>query len=146
MFTYCFNNEFISIFFIFLYSVFYIVMATNAAKLISRFGTIKFYCIVLYCIVLYCIVLYCIVLYCIVLYCIVLYCIVLYCIVLYCIVLYCIVLYCIVLYCIVLYCIVVTHLLSNICNILMHEFLKVFRNNITYVSYMLWVGNLMLRQ
>ena len=50
---------------------------TNAAKLISRSGTIKFYCIVLYCIVLYCIVLYCIVLYCIVLYCIVLYCIVL---------------------------------------------------------------------
>ena len=48
---------------------------TNAAKLISRSGTIKFYCIVLYCIVLYCIVLYCIVLYCIVLYCIILYCI-----------------------------------------------------------------------
>ena len=41
-------------------------MSTNAAKWISRFGTIKFYCIVLYCIVLYCIVLYCIVLYCIV--------------------------------------------------------------------------------
>ena len=79
MFTYCFNNEFIS-FFLFLYSVFYIFMTTNAAKLISRFGTIKCYCIVLYCIVLYCIVLYCIVLYCIVLYCIVLYCIVLYCI------------------------------------------------------------------
>ena len=51
-------------------------MMTNAATRISRFGTIKFYCIVLYCIVLYCIVLYCIVLYCIVLYCIVLYCII----------------------------------------------------------------------
>ena len=29
-------------------------MMTNAAKLISRFGTITCYCIVLYCIVLYC--------------------------------------------------------------------------------------------
>ena len=56
---------------VFLYTstpVFYIFM-TNATKLISRSGTIEFYCIVLYCIVLYCIV---IVLYCIVLYCIVL--------------------------------------------------------------------------
>ena len=97
MFTYCFNNEFISIF-LFLYSVFYIFMNFPV-----RDNKVLLYCIVLYCIVLYCIVLYCIVLYCIVLYCIVLYCIVLYCIVLYCIVLYCIVLYCIVLYCIVLY-------------------------------------------
>ena len=78
MFTYCFNNEFICIFISLL--LYFIFFMTNAAKLISRFGTIKFYCIVLYCIVLYCIVLYCIVLYCIVLYCIVLYCIVLYCI------------------------------------------------------------------
>ena len=46
-------------------------MTPVAWKWISRFGTIKCYCIVLYCIVLYCIVLYCIVLYCIVLYCIV---------------------------------------------------------------------------
>ena len=44
MFTYCFNNEFICIFLILF--VFYIFMTTNAAKWISRFGTIKFYCIV----------------------------------------------------------------------------------------------------
>ena len=35
------------------HSIFYIFMMTNAAKWISRSGTIKFYCIVLYCIVLY---------------------------------------------------------------------------------------------
>ena len=34
--------------FLFLYSLFYIFMMTNAAKLISRSGTITFYCIVLY--------------------------------------------------------------------------------------------------
>ena len=66
MFTYCFNNDFICIF-ISLLCILYFMM-TNAATRISRFGTIKCYCIVLYCIVLYCIVLYCIVLYCIVLY------------------------------------------------------------------------------
>ena len=92
MFTYCFNNDFICIF-ISLLCILYFMM-TNAATRISRFGTIKFYCIVLYCIVLYCIVLYCIVLYCIVLYCIVLYCIVLYCIVLYCIVYLYVVIHC----------------------------------------------------
>ena len=47
MFTYCFNNEFILFVFLFLYSVLYIFMMTNAAKLISRSGTIKFDCIVL---------------------------------------------------------------------------------------------------
>ena len=36
--------------FLFLYSVFYIFMMMNAAKLISRSRTIKFYCTVLYCI------------------------------------------------------------------------------------------------
>ena len=44
MFTYCFNNDFICIS---LLCILYFMM-TNAAKLISPFGTIKFYCIVLY--------------------------------------------------------------------------------------------------
>ena len=43
MFTYCFNNGLIFI------SLHYIFMITNTAKLISRSGTIQFYCIVLYC-------------------------------------------------------------------------------------------------
>ena len=47
MFTYCFNNDFICIF-ISLLCILYFMM-TNAATRISRFGTIKFYCIVLYC-------------------------------------------------------------------------------------------------
>ena len=46
MFTYCFNNDFIFIF-ISLLCILYFMM-TNAATRISRFGTIKFYCIVLY--------------------------------------------------------------------------------------------------
>ena len=75
MFTYCFNNEFICI--LFLYScILYFYDERFKIFFLVRDNTVLLYCIVLYCIVLYCIVLYCIVLYCIVLYCIVLYCIV----------------------------------------------------------------------
>ena len=80
MFTYCFNNEFISIFFISLLCILYFYDDERCKMNFPvRDNKVLLYCIVLYCIVLYCIVLYCIVLYCIVLYCIVLYCIVLYC-------------------------------------------------------------------
>ena len=82
MFTYCFNKEFISIFFISLLCILYFYDGERCKMNFPvRDNKVLLYCIVLYCIVLYCIVLYCIVLYCIVLYCIVLYCIVLYCIV-----------------------------------------------------------------
>ena len=77
MFTYCFNNEFISIFFISLLCILYFYDDERCKMNFPvRDNKVLLYCIVLYCIVLYCIVLYCIVLYCIVLYCIVLYCIV----------------------------------------------------------------------
>ena len=76
MFTYCFNNEFISIFFISLLCILYFYDDERCKMNFPvRDNKVLLYCIVLYCIVLYCIVLYCIVLYCIVLYCIVLYCI-----------------------------------------------------------------------
>ena len=52
MFTYCFNNDFICIF-ISLLCILYFMM-TNAATRISRFRTIKFYCIVLYLIFIQC--------------------------------------------------------------------------------------------
>ena len=79
MFTYSFNNEFISIFFISLLCILYFYDDERCQMNFPvRDNNVLLYCIVLYCIVLYCIVLYCIVLYCIVLYCIVLYCIVLY--------------------------------------------------------------------
>ena len=82
MFTYCFNNEVISIFFISLLCILYFYDDERCKMNFPVWDNkVLLYCIVLYCIVLYCIVLYCIVLYCIVLYCIVLYCIVLYCIV-----------------------------------------------------------------
>ena len=71
MFTYCFNNEFISIFFISLLCILYFYDDERCKiNFPVRDNKVLLYCIVLYCIVLYCIVLYCIVLYCIVLYCI----------------------------------------------------------------------------
>ena len=70
MFTYCFNNEFISIFLISLLCILYFYDNERCKMNFPvRDNKVLLYCIVLYCIVLYCIVLYCIVLYCIVLYC-----------------------------------------------------------------------------
>ena len=69
MFTYCFNNEFISIFYISLLCILYFYDDERCKMNFPvRDNKVLLYCIVLYCIVLYCIVLYCIVLYCIVLY------------------------------------------------------------------------------
>ena len=59
MFTYCFNNEFISIFFISLLCILYFYDDERCKMNFPvRDNKVLLYCIVLYCIVLYCIVSY----------------------------------------------------------------------------------------
>ena len=96
----------------------------NAAKWISRSGTIKLYCIALHCIALHCIALHCIALHCIALHCIALHCIALHCIALHCIALHCIALHCIALHCIALHCIAVHCLWNRLMYSLPHRVLQ----------------------
>ena len=88
MFTYCFNNEFISIFIISLLCILYLYDDERCKMNFPvRDNKVLLYCIVLYCIVLYFILFYFILFYFILFYFILFY-IVSYRIVLYCIVLY----------------------------------------------------------